>query len=245
MNNYRADIHIHTVLSPCGDIDMSPINIVNKAVSLNLDIIGITDHNSTLHCELIRKIGEKHKLFVLMGAEVTTKEEVHCLAFFEDSNSLKTFQQYLEEYLPPIVNDVDKFGYQVVVDENEDIIDQVEYLLISGINQSIDQVERKVHELDGLFIPAHIDKKSTSLISQLGFIPPDLKADALEISHNWEKSPEVVAMAKMTNLPLITNSDAHFIEQIGKQYTIFSLNELSYKGIKEALISKSVKPMLN
>lgn len=245
MNNYRADIHIHTVLSPCGDIDMSPINIVNKAVSLNLDIIGITDHNSTLHCELIKKIGEKHELFVLMGAEVTTKEEVHCLAFFEDTISLKAFQQYLEEHLPPIVNDVDRFGYQVVVDENEDIIDQVEYLLISGINQSIDQVERKVHELNGLFIPAHIDKKSTSLISQLGFIPPDLKADALEISSNWEKSPEVVAMAKMTNLPLITNSDAHFIEQIGKQYTIFSLNELSYKGIKEALELKSVKPMLN
>lgn len=112
-----------------------------------------------------------------------------------------------------------RFGYQVVVlSKNEDIIDQVEYLLISGINQSIDQVERKVHELDGLFIPAHIDKKSSACKSA-GIYSPDLKADALEISHNWEKSPEVVAMAKMTNLPLITNSDAHFIDQIGKQNT--------------------------
>ena len=83
MKKYRADLHIHTVLSPCGDLEMSPVNIVQKAKERSLNILGISDHNSTLHAPLIKKLAAKEGILVLMGAEVTTKEEVHCLCFFE------------------------------------------------------------------------------------------------------------------------------------------------------------------
>ena len=102
MNTYRADLHIHTVLSPCGDLDISPTRIIEKAREKGLDIIGITDHNSTRHCSLIRELAQPAGIFVLMGAEVTTREEVHCLSFFENDDQLSEFQAYLEQHLPHV-----------------------------------------------------------------------------------------------------------------------------------------------
>jgi predicted metal-dependent phosphoesterase TrpH len=135
MDVFRADLHIHTVLSPCGDLEMSPKNIVMNAKKQGLDIIGITDHNSTKHGPLIKKIGEQNGIFVMLGVEVTTKEEVHCLAYFEDEHLLADFQQYLSDNLPYIKNNPDYFGYQVVLDEKENIIEEVDSLLVTGINQ--------------------------------------------------------------------------------------------------------------
>ena len=235
MNKYRADLHIHTVLSPCGDLEMSPANIVAKARETGLDIIGITDHNSTRHCKLIRSLAEPEGIFVLMGAEVTTREEVHCLTFFENDDQLSEFQVYLEKHLPPIPNNVEKFGYQVVVDEDEQIIDEIEYLLISALDQSIEQIEQKVHSLGGIFIPAHIDRPSYSIISQLGFIPPDLLIDGIEISANCKIQSVIPFLGKQTERTIIRDSDAHYVENIGKAFTTFEMKLRTFNEIKLAL----------
>ena len=184
MNLYKADLHIHTVLSPCGDLSMSPLNIVEKAAAVGLNIIGITDHNSTLHGPVTKKLAEKKGIMVVYGAEVTTKEDIHCLCLFENEEQRINFQGFIDSNLPKIKNKTSIFGHQVVVNENEEILEEIESLLITGLNASIDEIERKVHELDGLFIPAHIDRQKYSLTSQLGFVPSDLKFDALEISRN-------------------------------------------------------------
>jgi len=235
MNKYRADLHIHTVLSPCGDLEMSPANIVAKARETGLDIIGITDHNSTRHCKLIRSLAEPEGIFVLMGAEVTTREEVHCLTFFENDDQLSEFQVYLEKHLPPIPNNVEKFGYQVVVDEDEQIIDEIEYLLISALDQSIEQIEQKVHSLGGIFIPAHIDRPSYSIISQLGFIPEDLLIDGIEISANCKIQSVIPFLGKQTERTIIRDSDAHYVENIGKAFTTFEMKLRTFNEIKLAL----------
>lgn len=235
---YRADLHIHTVLSPCGDLGMSPVKIVNTALERKLDIIGITDHNSTLHCELINKLASENGILVLSGAEVTTREEIHCLTFFENTETLNAFQKYLEKQLVRFPNDVNKFGYQVIVDKDENILQHIKWLLISAIDQSIDEVETMVHKLGGLFIPAHIDKPVNSLLSQLGFIPPDLYADGFEISAfaNPEKMKKILPQ---NSIPLIRNSDAHFIEQIGKAMTLFDMKDLTFSEIRLALRNES------
>jgi predicted metal-dependent phosphoesterase TrpH len=118
MRDFRADLHIHTVLSPCGDLRMSPANIISEAVKKGIDIIGITDHNTTKHCGLISRLAAQHGIFTMTGAEVTTKEEVHCLAFFENSDTLEIFQNYLDDNLPEIMNVPEIFGDQVEVDED-------------------------------------------------------------------------------------------------------------------------------
>jgi 3',5'-nucleoside bisphosphate phosphatase len=235
MNSYRADLHIHTVLSPCGSLDMSPANIIQKAREKGLDIIGITDHNSTRHCKLISKLAATEGIFVLMGAEVTTREEVHCLSFFENDDQLSDFQAYLEAHLPPILNDTQKFGYQVVVDEDEQIIDEIEFLLISALDQSIDQVEQKVHSLGGIFVPAHIDRPSYSITSQLGFIPAGLNIDAIEISATCKAESVRPFITKQKDVKIIRNSDAHYVDQIGKVFTTFEMEHRSFAEVKLAL----------
>jgi PHP family Zn ribbon phosphoesterase len=235
MRVFRADLHTHTVLSPCGDLEMSPINMLRKAKECGIDILGITDHNSTLHAPLIRTLAEKEGVMVLMGAEVTTKEEVHCLCFFESEEELALFQTYLEKHLPAIPNDVKHFGEQLVVNEKEEILDEIEVLLISGLDQSIEEVEQKVHELKGLFIPAHINKARNSVISQLGFLPPDLRVDALEISRHTTKEEFVGKNNYLKEYSFIQSSDAHYIDNIGNVCTHFLMKEASFSEIRKAL----------
>lgn len=238
MKTFRVDLHTHTVLSPCGDLEMSPVNIVKKAKERGIDILGISDHNSTLHAPLIKELALREGLVVMMGAEVTTKEEVHCLCFFETEEKLKVFQNYLDEHLPHIANDNNKFGYQVVVNEAEEIVFEFEWLLISAINQTIENLEQKVHELDGLFIPAHINKMQNSIISQLGFIPSDLNVDALELTRHISKDAFLEKNAYLDGKTFIKSSDAHCIDLIGDVYTEFLLEEASFNEVKMALRNK-------
>ena len=239
MNTYKADLHTHTVLSPCGDLKMSPLGIVERAIEKKIDILGITDHNSTKNCKVLDDIAKDNDLFILKGAEVTSKEEVHCLAFFEKYDELFDFQDFLEVYLPKIKNDVNKFGYQVVVDHDENITEQIEFLLISALDIGLSQIENKVHELNGLFIPAHIDRMRYSILSQLGFVPNDLKVDALELSKFTTKSEFLKQNNYLADYCFIQSSDAHYLENIGDTATFFQMNEKSFKEIKLALKSEN------
>ena len=92
----RADLHIHTVLSPCGDLDMSPANIIGMALQKGLSLIGISDHNSTRQAPVIQQLGEQQGLRVLCGTEVNTAEEVHALAYFPTLERLTAFQHFLD-----------------------------------------------------------------------------------------------------------------------------------------------------
>ncbi|NCC73730.1 MAG: PHP domain-containing protein [Sphingobacteriia bacterium] len=230
-----ADLHIHTVLSPCGSLDMSPKNIVQRAKDSHLDIIGITDHNSTRHCRIIQQLAEGNNIFVLCGAEVNSVEEVHCLCFMPDFEKLDLLQSYLDQYLMNSKNDPEKFGYQVQVDENDFIVYEEEKLLIQSINQSINQIEAFVHSHGGLFIPAHVNRAAFSLISQLGFIPDDLRYDALEISKHIKKNDFLNTQCCPSGISIIQNSDAHFLPDIGSVRNYFHIEKPSFEEIRMAL----------
>ena len=214
---------------------MSPVNIIETAKAMQLDIIAITDHNSTLHCALTQQLGKRAGVFVVGGAEVTSREEVHCLALFASDESLTEFQQFLEDHLPYVPNNPDYFGDQVVIDEHEVIIEQVPTLLISALTASLADIEAKVKELNGLFIPAHVDRPSYSLISQLGFIPESLQADALEIHRKTVPAQFRDQYRVDPNLALIKSSDAHMLKDIGRGYTSFQMEEASFAEIGKAL----------
>ncbi|MCU4154422.1 PHP domain-containing protein [Carboxylicivirga sp. A043] len=235
MKRFKADLHMHTVLSPCGSLEMSPVVIVNKALERGLDIIGITDHNSTRQCAEVYKVGKQKGITVICGAEVTTKEEVHCLTFFENFEKLELFQKYLDEHLPIILNDVEKFGYQVWVDEAEEIVGQEERLLISALDQSIDEVEQKVRELNGLFIPAHIFRPSFSVYSQLGFMPFDITPDAIGMSARVVVDEQIKKYPELKQYTVLRSSDAHFPEQIGTHYSIIEMEEANFEELRKAL----------
>ncbi len=241
MNFFKADLHIHTLLSPCADLEMTPANIINKARESGIQIIGITDHNSTKNALLVKMLAEKERIFVLTGAEVTTKEEVHCLTFFEFSDQLEKFQQFLDEQITIIPNPNGHFGYQPVVDENDNILELIPNYLPAALKSGISEVQRKVEKLDGIFIPAHVDRPSNGLFSQLGFIPPGLKFDAMGISR-WNSEKDVRKHHFLEKeITLIRNSDAHYLEQIGEIYTLFFLEEICFGDIKMALNQQNKK----
>ena len=235
MNRFKADLHIHTVLSPCGDLEMSPSNIIRAAKSKQLDLIGITDHNTTRQCPVIRELGQREGIYVLCGAEVTTKEEAHCLAFFDTTESLEAFQVYLDAHLPQVMNDPDLFGYQVAVDADDNIVFEEDRSLLSAIDQSIEKIEEKIHSLNGIFIPAHVNKSKNSVISQLGFIPDDLMFDALELSKHISREEFISKNKYLKEKVFIKSSDAHLQELIGETTTIFVMEALNFEEIKKAL----------
>jgi hypothetical protein len=235
MKIFRADLHIHTVLSPCGDLEMSPGNIISEASRKGLDIIGITDHNTTRHCGIISRLAQLKGIFVMQGAEVTTKEEVHCLAFFENNYKLELFQEFLNANLPDYMNDPLIFGDQVQVDENEAIIYEEKRLLISALSISFEEVEKFVHSLNGLFIPAHINRMKNSIYSQLGFLPGKMNADALEISSVISTRKFAEIHPEIKKFPIIRSSDAHQPESIGNSVTDFLLETPSFEEICMAL----------
>lgn len=235
MKTCKTDLHIHTLLSPCGSLEMSPDKIISQAVARGLDTIGITDHNSTRQCEVLRNIGIQSGIEVLMGAEVTTREEVHCLVYFENSLILNRFQQFLDEHLPELSNDPDRFGYQVVVNDQNTIVYEEPRLLINALDVSLEQMCTVVHSLEGVIIPAHIDRYRFGLIGQLGFIPADLRVDGFEISALTE--PEYLSNRHpvLSGCSLIRGSDAHSPEMIGCHTSLFRCDKLDFRTFKSML----------
>ena len=230
---YKADLHIHTVLSPCGDLDMSPAMIIDQAKIKELDIIGITDHNSTKNAVVCKQIGDKNGIFVMIGTEVTSKEEVHCLCFMPDENTLNKFQVYLDTHINKKKNKPKFFGNQFVVDEKENILDEEKLLLIQSINQTIHEISDKVKSLKGIFIPAHIDAHRNSIDSQLGFISDDIEFDALEMVNKTRDKLTKYRIPKGTFI--ISSSDAHYLNDIGRRYTEFDLEQLNFENIKNSM----------
>ncbi len=214
---------------------MSPVAIVDKALEMNLDIIGITDHNSTRQCREVVNVAKDRGLHVLCGAEVTTKEEVHCLTFFENFEKLDEFQLYLDEHLPDIANNIEKFGHQVWVNRNEEIQGEEKRLLISAINQTIEEVKEKVKSLKGLFIPAHVDRGRFSLYSQLGFMPSDLEPDAIGLSPNAKVEEILTKYPELNNYTLLRSSDAHTLDRIGIKCSVFEMEKFNFDEVNMAL----------
>jgi hypothetical protein len=235
MRTFRTDLHIHTVLSPCGGLEMSPVNIVSLANKRELEIIGITDHNSTRHCHEVWRLARNTNLTVLPGCEMTSREEVHCLGLFEDFDALNSFQQFIDQNLILIPHNPKIFGYQVIVDANENILEELDYYLGASLNVSIEEIEQKVHELDGIFIPAHVDRPRNSLFSQLAFLPPQLQVDALQISKLADEKSIREKYRINPKISIVRFSDAHFPDDLGKTYTTFNLEEPTFAEIRKAL----------
>jgi len=234
LKKIRADLHIHTCLSPCGDMGMMPSAIVEKAKSKELDVIGICDHNSSENIDSIKKAGEKNNLKVLGGMEITSKEEAHILALFDDDKDLFKLQEIVYKNLKG-ENNEELFGYQLVVNEHNKIVDLNKKLLIGATELTVDSIVELIQSLNGLAIASHVDRERFSLIGQLGFVPEGLELDGLELSPTYMSKKKKLEFPMALGLPLVTFSDAHYIDDIGKTSTTFLLNYITVSELKKAL----------
>ncbi|MFO7153605.1 MAG: PHP domain-containing protein [Caldicoprobacter oshimai] len=220
-----VDLHIHSALSPCADDDMTPNNIVNMAVLKGLDAIAITDHNSCDNVKAIMKVADD-RVLVLPGMEVQTKEDVHLLCYFDDIKSLLDFDAHIRNFMPKMPNVPHIFGNQYIMDENDQIIGEREHLLLSSLDLSVDQIVQLVSQRGGVVVPAHVDRPSYSIISQLGLIPPDLGFNVLEVS----KFDTNYTMY-LQGFRYIHSSDAHQLGQILEREMLIDIYNVSLTAI--------------
>ncbi len=229
LKKYRADLHIHTCLSPCAELEMSPSAIVKTAGEKGLDIIAITDHNSTENIIAAEKAAEHTCLTILAGMEITSSEEAHILALFQSSKDIAELQDIVYETLLPGENDEGRFGEQIVVNEREEVLSFNRRLLIGATSLSAHAIVETIHSLGGLAIASHIDRDAFSIISQLGFIPDDLEFDALEISSRigWEEARNI--FNNYNSYAWTSSSDAHTPEYIGQRTISFYMKNPTLK----------------
>ena len=238
IRKFRADLHLHTVLSPCADLAMSPDQIIAMAKQKQLDIIAITDHNSTKQCGVVREMAAGSGIVVLNGCEVSSREEVHALCLFEDDYSRDKFQALIDQYLPHIPNRPDYLGYQLVVDRDNHILEEVPWYLGNGLQIELEELANYTHQLNGLFIPAHIDRPINSLFSQLGFLPGELKIDGMQITRQTNELQVRERFDIPPDMTLIKASDAHYPADIGTAFSIFEMAEPTFEEIRRALYQK-------
>lgn len=227
----RAELHIHTVLSPCADVEMIPPLIVEQALSRNIHLIAITDHNHTANIEAVQKAAKGTPLRVLPGMELQTSEEVHILCLFDELEQAKAFQHIVDKHLPNLENNVAFFGEQFVVDETGDFLRREERLLLTSTSLTLHQAWKEVKALGGVFIPAHVNRKAFGLLPTLGMLPLDTPIEIVEISRDLPIEKVCELYPQICNMPLIQSGDAHFLDDIlGWNYlwvSDFSLREIS------------------
>jgi PHP family Zn ribbon phosphoesterase len=215
---------------------MSPLSVVHAAVSRGLDLIGICDHNSAENVLAVKKAGLAQGLMVVGGMEVTSAEEAHVLVFFERDHDLLRFQDIIYRHLSG-TNDEKRFGQQVVADEDDGVTAFCDRLLISATSLTVEQVVEAARSMPGesLVVAAHVDRDVFSLIGQLGFIPPHLGLDAVEISQRMTLDAARERFPDCRRYPLVTGSDAHRAEDIGIRTICLTVENGTVREIKKAL----------
>lgn len=210
------DLHIHSVLSPCADDLMTPNHIVLMAKLKGLDVIALTDHNSTRNCRVVSELAKEAGLLFIPGIEVETIEGVHLLSYFETIDLAELFGSWIETHLPLIKNDPQLFGHQWVMDEKDEIIEDFERLLIQSTHLTCKEVVLKTHQLGGIVIAAHLNKPSHSILTQLGFIPEGLNLDGIELnSFIYEAKSQNSGILCYEEI-ILFNSDAHSLGYINE-----------------------------
>ena len=211
------DFHIHTCLSPCGDNDMTPNNIVNMALLKELDIIAVTDHNSVSNCEAVIKAADGTGLKVIPGMELCTAEEVHMVCLFGSLDKGKQFEEFVFDNLPDIKNRPEIFGEQIIMNEQDEKVGEFDKLLINASMITIDEAVNKVKELEGICYPAHIDKSSNSIISNLGFIPEEYGFQLVEAADLKKVTSAEEYSEIYKRYAVIHSSDAHYLWDISER----------------------------
>jgi PHP family Zn ribbon phosphoesterase len=213
LKTFVAELHLHTVVSPCAAVEMIPPLIVQEAVERGINLLAVTDHNTTANVEAVQKAAAGTDLTVLPGMELQTIEEVHVLCLFDTLDQMAAWQAFVDTRMPPLKNNIDYFGEQFVVDETGEFICREEQLLLTSAEISLSDAVTEVNKLEGLAIPAHVNRSAFSLIANLGFVPLDIPFEALEISRHITPNEACQKYPQLRQYPLVQNGDVHYLHE--------------------------------
>lgn len=236
---YYYDLHLHSCLSPCGDMDMTPNNIVNMAKLLGLNVIALTDHNTSLNCKAAMEVGEEIGITVIPGMELTTSEDIHAVCLFPTLEKAIKWSEYVDSNRIKIKNKAEIYGRQVIMNSADEEISEIEALLLPATNISIMNAYEKVREFGGICYPAHIDRDSLSILSVLGEIDESCCFKTAEL-YDKSKEAELKKLHPILNgLNIVTNSDAHYLENMRDAQNYLELESLSAESVINYLDNKN------
>ena len=236
MKRYYYDLHLHSCLSACADNDQTPFNIAGMAKLSGLDIIALTDHNTTANCPTFFLACEEYGLVAIGGMELTTSEDIHVVCLFRTLGDAMAFGEEVDAHRTKIKNKKEIFGEQYLIGENDEVIGEDPYLLSVATDISIEDVADYVFKYNGICFPAHIDRESYSVSAVLGAFPTHLPFSAFEL-HDGTREREFRERYGLENKIMLSSSDAHTLEDIrdGEYYITLEDGLSDDDAIREAL----------
>ena len=234
MNRYYYDLHIHSCLSPCADDDNTPNNIAGMASLCGLNIVALTDHNTTKNCPAFFEACRRYGIIPIAGMELTTAEDIHVVCLFEEIQNAMEFDSFIYQHRTLIKNRVDIFGDQYILDGQDNIIGQEEHFLSNATDISIVDAPKFVEEYGGICYPAHIDRQANGIISVLGTFPDTPVFNCVEINRA-EKVSEYLEKYNLKDKKVIISSDAHYLTDIRDKENCFDIDDEPYSS---ALVRK-------
>ncbi len=211
---FRYDLHNHSCLSPCGDNDMTPYNFVNMSKIMGLDVVALTDHNTCLNCPAAVKAGEKAGITVIPGMELCTSEEIHVVCLLPDVESALEFSEYIRSTIPPVKNRESIFGEQLITDDEDKILGKEELLLTTASSVGLYEVPSLIDKYGGVAFPAHINRSSYSVVSNLGGISSDMGFGCAELTPDADTELYKQKYPDLKKMKILYNADAHYLENI-------------------------------
>lgn len=217
------DLHMHSCLSPCGGEDNTPANLAAMCALAGLQVVALTDHNTTGNCPAFCAAAQRHGLLALPGMELTTREDVHVVCLFPDLPAAQRFDGYVRARLPNIDNDPAYWGRQLLMDDGDNILGEETAFLAGAADIGVYDVHALAASYGGIAFPAHIDRSAFSLLGALGFWDPDMGFPLAELTPHCPLA--VRERPDLKGVPFIVDCDAHYLNQIPDAHQYMDLPE--------------------
>ncbi|MFZ3588548.1 endonuclease Q family protein [Bacillus sp. DJP31] len=245
MEEYFVDLHIHIGRTATG----KPVKITGaKSLTIEnillestevkgMDMVGVIDcHVPEVLNELQAMVASGEvveleegglrfqKVTLLLGSEIEIYDEhckgpIHVLAYLPTIHSMIEFSDWMSKRMKNITLSSQRM-YE------------------TGLN-----LQKKVHELKGIFIPAHIFTPYKSLYGRgvttsLGEVFDSTLIDAVELGLS---SDTFMAdqIQELHQYSFVTNSDAHSLPKIGREYQKIKMEYPSFEEFRKALHKKN------
>lgn len=237
MNRYFYDLHIHSCLSPCADNDMTPNNIAGMAALNGLNIVALTDHNTTKNCRPFFAAAKRNGIIPVAGMEMTTAEDVHIVSLFPTLEAAEEFDREYQKYRIFYPNRTEIFGEQLIMDENDEVIGQEKHLLLNACRLSIEEAVPLLRSYGAAVFPAHIDRPENGVIAALGCLPEDVHFPCVEF-RDAVSIGDYVGRFGLAEKRILTDSDAHYLWDIHEAENFLILEDEPYSSalVRESLI---------
>lgn len=222
MGRFYYDLHTHSCLSPCGNDENTPSTLAGLAALNGLDIVALTDHNTAKNCPAFFKAAEHYGVIPIAGMELTTAEDIHIVCLFESLDKALEFSSYVDTRRIKIKNRPEIFGEQIIMNENDEIIGQDEFLLSNATDIMVDEVKSLAENAGGIAFPAHIDRSANSIISVLGVVPKELGFSCVELNKQSEQA-EYIKRYGLEDKRILIDSDAHWLSALGERENYLTL----------------------